>query len=239
MSQHTPITGRIHSLQSLGTLDGPGIRFVVFLQGCPLRCGCCHNPDTWDPTGGTEMTAEEIFSKALHYREYFGTTGGITVSGGEPLLQATFVAELFQLCHKAGIHTCLDTSGCLWNDAIANLLSETDLVLLDIKYTTDSLYRAHVGCSLEAPLAFLSELEQRNIPTVLRQVILPTLNDSDESIAELNAIAMRHKNVQKVELLPFKKICQTKYDTLGIPFPFAELPTPSAAVMQRLTKLLH
>ena len=239
MSQHTPITGRIHSLQSLGTLDGPGIRFVVFLQGCPLRCGCCHNPDTWDPTGGTEMTAEEIFSKALHYREYFGTTGGITVSGGEPLLQATFVAELFQLCHKAGIHTCLDTSGCLWNDAIANLLSETDLVLLDIKYTTDSLYCAHVGCSLEAPLAFLSELEQRNIPTVLRQVILPTLNDSDESIAELNAIAMRHKNVQKVELLPFKKICQTKYDTLGIPFPFAELPTPSAAVMQRLTKLLH
>ena len=131
------MTGRIHSIQSLGTVDGPGVRFVAFLQGCNLRCGCCHNPDTWEMTGGTTYTADELVQKAARFTEYFGETGGITLSGGEPLLQADFVYEVFALCRERGIHTCLDTSGSVLNDAVRWLLTVTDRVLLDIKYTED------------------------------------------------------------------------------------------------------
>ena len=139
--------GIVHSIQSLGTVDGPGVRFVVFLKGCNLRCSCCHNPDTWDLQGGTRYTAQELVNKAIRFREYFGKTGGITLSGGEPLLQADFAAEIFRLCHQAGINTCLDTSGSLWNPSVETLLTETDRILLDIKYTTDSQYRQYAGCS--------------------------------------------------------------------------------------------
>ncbi|MBR5188124.1 MAG: radical SAM protein, partial [Clostridia bacterium] len=162
--------GRIHSFQSLGTVDGPGIRFVVFFQGCHLRCKCCHNPDTWSFSEGTEYTAEEIMKRVLRYREYFGTRGGITLSGGEPLLQADFAREIFTLCHQNGIHTCLDTSGSILNDSVKALLKETDLVLLDIKYVSEEQYRENVGCSLQAPLAFLEYLKQENIPVAIRQV---------------------------------------------------------------------
>ena len=126
-------TGIVHSIQSLGTVDGPGIRFVVFLKGCNLRCGCCHNPDTWDMSGGTEYTAEQIGETAVRSKEYFGEQGGITLSGGEPLLQSEFAREVFSLCHKNGINTCLDTSGSLLNDQAKALLEVTDRVLLDIK----------------------------------------------------------------------------------------------------------
>ncbi|MBO4933300.1 MAG: 4Fe-4S cluster-binding domain-containing protein, partial [Clostridia bacterium] len=117
------MTGRIHSIQSLGTLDGPGVRFVVFLQGCNLRCGCCHNPDTWDCAAGTETTVEELVKKAVRYRENFGKDGGVTLSGGEPLLQAAFAREFFEHCHAEGLHTCLDTSGSVWNDEVKALLA--------------------------------------------------------------------------------------------------------------------
>ena len=140
------ITGRIHSFQSLGTVDGPGIRFVAFMQGCNLRCSCCHNPDTWDCYAGTVYTASDVVSKAERFREYFGEKGGITVSGGEPLLQADFVREVFRLCHEKGINTCLDTSGCILNDSVKALLDETDRVLLDIKYDYEDSYRRYVGC---------------------------------------------------------------------------------------------
>ena len=150
------LTGHIHSIQSLGTVDGPGVRFVAFLQGCPLRCGCCHNPDTWDVCGGRESTPTQLVQKALRYKEYFGSEGGITLSGGEPLLQAEFACQVFALCRKEGLHTCLDTSGCFLNDTVKALLAENDRVLLDIKYTDDALYRSHVGCSLQKPLEFLA-----------------------------------------------------------------------------------
>ena len=136
--------GYIHSVESFGTVDGPGIRYVVFMQGCPLRCGCCHNLDTWSFDGGTEYTPQQIVEKAIRYKEYFGKDGGITVSGGEPICQSEFVAELFRLCHEEGINTCLDTSGCILNDKIKDLLSVTDRVLLDIKYTKNELYQKHV-----------------------------------------------------------------------------------------------
>lgn len=221
--------GKIHSIQTLGTLDGPGVRFVAFLQGCNLRCGCCHNPDTWDMTGGREYESAELVEKATRYRTYFGPEGGITLSGGEPLLQAGFAAELFALCHKEGLNTCLDTSGSVWSADVEGLLAHTDRVLLDIKYPTDAQYRELVGCSIERPLAFLRELNARGIPTTLRQVIIPTLNDTEESMAFLSRLAREHACVDGVELLPFKKICKVKYDNMGIAFRFDcyDIPDPS------------
>ena len=233
------MNGFIHSFQSLGTVDGPGVRFVVFFQGCPLRCGCCHNPDNWEMQGGTAFSTEEVLEKVLRCRSYFGKEGGITLSGGEPLLQAAFAKELFTLCKEAGIHTCLDTSGCLWNEDVEALLEVTDLVLLDIKYTNEEDYRRYVGCSMEQPLRFLAELNKRHIPTTLRQVIIPTLNDTAENVAALRHIAATHPCVDGIELLPFRKMCQVKYDEMGLPFPFAHLPEPTAEKMAELNTLLQ
>lgn len=232
------MTGRVHSIQSMGTLDGPGIRYVIFLAGCNLRCGCCHNPDTWNIADGKEYTAEELIGRALRFREYFGDEGGITLSGGEPLLQAEFAAELFALAKEKGINTCLDTSGSILNDKVKALLSHTDRVLLDVKYTDDESYRRHVGCSIDAPLAFLDYLDREGIKTTVRQVIIPTLNDTKESIERLKNVTRVHPCVDKIELLPFRKVCSVKYDKLGIDFPFANLPTPSAEEMKKLEKLL-
>ena len=232
------MTGRVHSIQSLGTVDGPGVRFVVFLQGCNLRCKCCHNPDTWSMNGGVEYIAEEIVSKALRYREYFGEEGGITFSGGEPLLQAEFVREVFTLCHEKGINTCLDTSGSILNSTVKALLDVTDRVLLDYKYTSDALYRDNVGCSIAAVDTFLNYLCENRIPVTLRQVIIPTVNDTEENIRLLKAVASAHENVDKIELLPFRKICQVKYDALSIPFPFGNIPEPSKESMTMLEKML-
>ena len=231
--------GRIHSFQSLGTLDGPGVRFVAFLQGCNLRCGCCHNPDTWAMEGGTEHEAADIVKRAARFREYFGEEGGVTVSGGEPLLQAAFVAELFAKCHEEGINTCLDTSGSIWNADVEALLRETDRVLLDIKYTADEKYRADVGCGMEEPVLFLGRLQKMGIAVTLRQVIIPGLNDDDENIIALKAIADAHSCVDKVELLPFRKICTMKYETMGVPFRFADIPESEKAQMARLNELLY
>ena len=232
------LTGRVHSIQSMGTLDGPGVRFVVFLQGCPLRCKCCHNPDTWDTDGGKEYTAASLLSRALRFREYFGKDGGVTVSGGEPLLQAAFVRELFGLCRREGLNTCLDTSGCVLTDDVKDLLACTDRVLLDVKYTSDADYRAHVGCGMDAPMAFLDYLTENKIATTLRQVIIPTVNDTSEQVNRLREIADAHPNVDKVELLPFRKICTVKYDSMGITFPFAHIPEPTVDEMRQLERLL-
>lgn len=230
--------GRVHSIQSLGTVDGPGVRFVVFMQGCCLRCACCHNPDTHSLSGGAVYTPDEIYERATHYKEYFGKDGGITLSGGEPLLQADFAYELFSLCKAGGIDTCLDTSGVLLDSSVRRLLEVTDRVLLDIKYTDDGLYKEHVGMTLGGVLSFLDYLDSINMPTVIRQVIIPTLNDSEENALRLKEIADAHKCVEKIELLPFKKICQTKYDALGIPFPLAHIDTPSAETMERLNRII-
>lgn len=189
--------------------------------------------------GGTEYTPAQIVEKALRYREYFGKDGGITLSGGEPLLQATFCHEVFAACHKAGIHTCLDTSGCVWNEDVVDLLRETDRVLLDWKYTAKQLYTAHVGCDMDKVEAFLRYLNEQQIPTTLRQVIIPTVNDSEENIRRLKAVVEEHACVDKVELLPFRKICQTKYDNLKLHFPFGHLPEPTAEQMTRLNDYLN
>ncbi len=232
------LKGKINSFQSLGTVDGPGVRFVVFTSGCNLRCGCCHNPDTWNMEKGKEYTAQEIIAKVERYKEYFGAKGGITVSGGEPLLQADFVKELFILAKERGINTCLDTSGSVFNESVKEVLSKTDRVLLDIKYTLEEDYIKYVGCSMQAPLSFLKYLNERGVKTTIRQVIIPTLNDTKENIERLNEIVKKHACVDKVELLPFRKICQVKYDELQINFPFKNFLEPSKEKMQELNSLL-
>ncbi len=235
----TVTKGRIHSIQSLGALDGPGIRFTVFMQGCNLRCGCCHNPDTWSPSEGTEYTADQIVSKAVRYREYFGTDGGITLSGGEPLLQATFAKEVFERCHAEGINTCIDTSGSVMNGDVMALLEHTDRVLLDIKYTEGELYRKHVGCDMGRVLECLGYLDSKHIPVTLRQVIIPTLNDNGENIRKLREISKKYSCVDKTELLPFRKMCQMKYDKLGRKFAFGHIPEPDGQTMKELESILY
>ena len=232
------IKGYIHSFQSLGTVDGPGVRFVAFLQGCPLRCKCCHNPDTWEFGTGMQLTAEEIVQKALRYKEYYGKDGGITLSGGEPLMQPQFVKDVFSLAKDAGLNTCLDTSGCILNDEVAALLSYTDHILLDIKYTDNALYRENVGSTLDSALSFLAKAQQRNIPVTLRQVIIPTVNDNEDNIKRLKKIAEGFPCVCKIELLPFRKICEVKYENMGIEFPFAHIPEPTSEEMQELNNIL-
>ncbi len=231
--------GRIHSVESFGSVDGPGIRYVVFLQGCPLRCGYCHNPDTWTFAGGAEMSAEELFQKIRRYRAYFGEEGGVTVSGGEALMQPEFVTELFRLCHADGINTCLDTSGCVWNDQVEALLEETDTVLLDIKMTSEEDYARYIGGSLKQTMKFLSELHRRGIPTWVRQVIVEGLNDTEENIQSLNELMAPYDNIVKVELLPFHKMCSTKYEKLGIPFRFDCYPETRQATADRLQQLVR
>ena len=185
-----------------------------------------------------QFPPEELARRAARYKEYFGKDGGITVSGGEPLLQADEVSELFALCRGNGIHTCLDTSGSVMNEDVRKLLSVTDRVLLDIKYTNDADYRDNVGCSMTPVLEFLAYLDWEGIPTTLRQVIIPGLNDSAESIGRLRKIRDNHKCVDSVELLAFRKMCETKYQNLGIPFPLADTPEPTKEKMAELNSIL-
>ena len=232
------VTGRIHSFQSLGTADGPGVRSVVFMQGCPLRCACCHNPDTWDFNGGTEVTPDEIFRKIKRLKNYFGEDGGVTVSGGEPLMQPEFIKELFTLCKTDGITTAIDTSGCVLNDKTKEVLNLTDTVLLDYKYITDELYKTKVGTEKSKVDEFLSYLNSQNIDTWIRQVIIKDLNNNENSVKALKDLKQKYPCIKKTELLPFKKLCIEKYEKLGIPFPLAETPETSKAEIEELEKYL-
>ena len=231
------MTGRIHSVQSLGTVDGPGVRFVIFFQGCPLRCGYCHNPDTWDAQGGMPAEPEELLRQIRRCRPYFGAKGGVTLSGGEVLMQPEFAAELLRLCKEEKLHTVLDTSGYRLDAAVERVLDQTDLVLLDLKMTTAGEYLRYTGCPIENPLAFLNRLEERGIPVWIRQVIVPGINDTPENIERLNGLLVGKHCVEKVELLPFHKICAVKYRQLGIPFPFEKYPAADPAIVARLQEL--
>lgn len=233
------MTGRIHSIQTLGTLDGPGVRFVVFFQGCNLRCSCCHNPDTWEICAGKTVTAEEIVNKAERYREYFGNDGGITLSGGEPLLQTDLAFEIFRLCRERNINTCLDTSGNILDKSVLQVLSLCDRILLDIKYTNNTDYMMYAGCSLDCVLEFLKEADRLNIPTTLRQVVIPSVNDSKDNFLKLKNIALRFKCVDKIELLPFRKMCSVKYSNMGIEFPFEDKREPTSEEIEKYQLILQ
>jgi pyruvate formate lyase activating enzyme len=232
------MTGRIHSFQSLGTADGPGVRAVVFMQGCPLRCACCHNPDTWDFNGGKEATPEEIFAKIKRLKNYFGESGGVTVSGGEPLMQPEFIKELFKLCKTDGITTAIDTSGCVLNNDIKDVLKLTDTVLLDYKYITDELYKTKVGCEKIKVDEFLEYLNSQNIDTWIRQVIIKDLNNNKNSVSALKELKEKYSCIKKIELLPFKKLCIEKYEKLNIQFPLAETPETTKQEIEELNEFL-
>lgn len=216
--------GRVHSFQSLGTVDGPSLRSVVFMQGCPLRCVCCHNPDTWDFAGGEEYDADRLTEKILRYKSYYGDDGGVTVSGGEPLMQTEFLIEFFTNMKRYGITTCLDTSGCVLNDRTKVLLSLTDTVLLDYKYTNAEDYLRYTGCEMERAHAFLEYLQSIGKRTWIRYVVIPSLNDEKEKVAEIFALRERFSCIEKIELLPFRKLCLEKYHEMGIPFPLEDTP---------------
>lgn len=233
------VEGRIHSIQTLGTLDGPGVRFVLFMQGCPLRCACCHNPDTWDMEKGKAMTAGEVFDKILRCKSYYGTDGGVTVSGGEPLCQPEFVKALFELCKNEGINTCLDTSGCMISNDIKDMLYYTDLVLLDIKYTQKDDYIKYVGCDMKYVMDFLEYLDENKIKTWLRQVLIIGKNDNDENIKSLANISNGHSCVEKCQLLPFKKICEQKYSEMGVDFPFSHIEETDIEILERFSEKLQ
>lgn len=230
------MAGYVHSFQSLGASDGPGVRFVVFLSGCPLRCGYCHNPDTWSMNDGTLFEAEEVLKKALKYRSYFGKNGGITVSGGEPLEQAEFVHELFYLCKKGGISTALDTSGCMYNERVDKLLNYTDTVLLDYKMANAEDYKKYTGCVKEKVDYFLGILEKKQIPTWIRRVIVTSVNDDEKSTKQLFNLKRRYSCIEKIELLPFKKYCKEKYEQMDIPFPFDIYPETKRETIEKLYK---
>ena len=213
------MTGRVHSIQSLGAVDGPGVRYVVFLQGCPLRCAYCHNPDTWDFAGGMEREAAELVKEICRFKPYFGKKGGVTVSGGEPLQQSAFVEELFSLLHKEGIHTALDTSGVGNLEAARRVLEHTDLILGDLKFATPEEYKTHCKADMEKILSFYRLAAELNVPLWVRHVVVPGLNDNLEDLRAIKALAESFPNLEKIEWLPFHNLCLEKYQQMGIPFP--------------------
>lgn len=232
--------GRIHSLESFGTVDGPGIRFVVFMQGCPLRCLFCHNPDTWDASRPVqyEWTAEQLLEEVRRYWNFIHR-GGVTCTGGEPLVQAQFVAEFFRLCHEAGLHTCLDTSGSVWNEHVRQALSHTDLVMLDIKTLDDSLHPRLTGMSRTNNQAMLDYLEQQGIPTWIRHVVVPSLTDNDERLHALAEHVAHYSCVQKVEILPYHTMGRYKYEDLYISYPLADVEPLSAERKQNAISIFR
>ncbi len=213
--------GRVHSVESFGTVDGPGIRLVVFLQGCNLRCLYCHNPDTWNISGGKEMTADEIINLFLKNRSFY-QNGGITLTGGEPLLQIDFATEIFKKAKEHSIHTCLDTSGAVFNKTntakIDALLSFTDLVMLDIKHIEPDFHKTLTGVSNENILDFARHLEKRNIPLWVRHIIVEGYTDKAEDLIRLGSFIGTLKNLKALDVLPYHTMGVNKYKELAIPY---------------------
>lgn len=220
--------GRIHSWESMGLVDGPGIRTVVFLQGCRLRCRYCHNPDTWELCGkGTLESPEETADRLMRFKPYYGTDGGVTFSGGEPLLQKEFLTEVLALCKSRGIHTCLDTAGAGCG-GYEEILKNTDLVLLDVKHYTPEGYKAITGQSMDAYAEFLETVQSMEIPLWIRHVVVPGLTDGEDHLAGLAEYIKGIRNVKRVELLPYHVLGVPKYHAMGIPYPLEGVPPMDA-----------
>lgn len=213
--------GKISQFQSMGTLDGPGVRYVVFMQGCTLRCVYCHNPETWSHEGET-YTVEQVMEKILRCKSYITKNGGVTVSGGEPLLQWEFVKELFLRLRQEGIHTALDTAGIGDLSGAKELLEVTDLVICDLKFNSQQDYLGYAKGDMEQVLGFLRLTEEKNIPLWIRHVVVPGLTEGKEYIKEITDLAKSFSNLEKFELLPFRKLCVKKYEAMGIEFPLID-----------------
>lgn len=237
--------GRISTTESFGSVDGPGIRFIVFVQGCRYRCQYCHNPETWEREGGYEATAEEIFRQAWRYRPYWKRTGGITVSGGEPLLQLEFVTELFRLAKEKGVNTVIDTAGEPFTydepffSAFETLLPLSDLFLLDLKQIDDAKHRALTGTSNESVLALARFLSERGKRMWIRHVLVPGWTTGEEDLGRLSEFIAGLKTVDRVEVLPYHAMARHKYEELRLPYRLGDTPAPTAEEIARAEEILR
>ncbi|MDO4273400.1 MAG: pyruvate formate-lyase-activating protein [Eubacteriales bacterium] len=224
--------GHIHSTESFGTVDGPGVRFVIFFQGCPLRCQYCHNPDTWELKGGTEMTADQLLSEYERNKEFY-KGGGITATGGEPLLQLSFLTELFRKAKKRGIHTCLDTSGIVYRpsrgEEFQKLFQVTDLVLLDMKHSEPKGHEKLTGQKQDHVLEFARALELARIPVIIRHVVVPGITDGESQLLLLGHIIGKLRNLKGLEVLPYHTMGAVKYKNMGMAYPLEGVPEMDAA----------
>ena len=241
---HCDPVGLVHSLESFGSVDGPGVRFVVFLQGCALRCKYCHNPETWSAEGGTEWSPEKLFQHVWRYRNYWGKKGGITVSGGEPMLQMEFVTALFELAHQRGVHTVLDTAGQPYRAdaadqrAFERLMDVTDLVMLDIKAMDEKLHRRVTGTGNANILAMARKLSDMGKPMWIRHVLVPGLTDSEDDLRQMAAFIGTLKTVERVEILPYHTLGLSKWKKLDIAYPLDGVPAPTADEVTRAERIL-
>lgn len=232
-------TGRIHSIESMGLVDGPGIRVVVFFQGCSLRCKYCHNPDTWEYGGGEEYTAIDLVNKIKRYKPYFETSnGGVTFSGGEPLRQPEFLIEVLKLCKKEGIHTCVDTSG-FGIGMYDEILKYTDLVLFDVKEVTRENYKKVTLMNIDESLKFLEAVQRNGTKMWIRHVVVPGLTDGEEHIRELKEFINTLNNVEKVELLPYHVLGVNKYEKMGIKYPLQGVEPMDKEKIKEYEKILN
>lgn len=222
---------RIHSIESMGTLDGPGIRTVVFMQGCPLKCAYCHNPDTWDFNGGKEVTMDFLFNRIMRMKPYFKETGGVTFSGGEPLSQAESLIPLFQRLKSENVHIAIDTSGVLWSSAIESLLDLCDLVLLDYKHTDQEGFKSLTGGNLKQTQFFLNYLKDHQISYWIRQVVIPGITDGEAQIKRLFE-ATDSVYRENIQLLAFHHMGMEKWTKLGKVCPLIDTPPMSQEVIQ-------
>lgn len=222
--------GRIHSLESFGTVDGPGVRFVVFMQGCPMRCAYCHNPDTWETNGGTLMDAQYIIQQYERNISFYNN-GGLTVTGGEPLMQIDFLIELFTLAYEKDIHTCIDTSGIVYNlhnpallEKLDRLMELTDLVMLDIKHIDPEKHKELTAQPNEHILQFVEYLAKRNIDMWVRHVVVPGITDDDKYLFDLGYYIGQYRNLKALDVLPYHTMGESKYENLGIPYKLKGVP---------------
>ena len=243
MAENT--VGYLHSIETFGTVDGPGIRFVAFMQGCRLRCAFCHNPDTWDMGGGTPYTARELVDKAMDYRPYWGDEGGITISGGEPLLQIDFILEVFKLAKEHGIHTAIDSCGAPFTtedpffSVYDELMEYTDLVLMDIKHINNEFHKKYTMSENTSILAMARDLSDRGIPMWIRHVLVPEHSDFDEDLESLSLfIESSGSAVQNVEILPYHQLGVYKYEELGIPYRLKGINPPTKERVENANRIL-
>ena len=240
------LIGHVHSLESFGSVDGPGVRFVVFLQGCALRCKYCHNPETWACEGGEEYTPEALFQKVSRYRNYWGKKGGVTVSGGEPLRQMEFLTAFFQLARKKGVHTALDTAGQPFRPedpeylaAFDTLMASTSLVILDLKEIDPEKHRQLTGKDNANILAMARHVSDLGVPLWIRHVLAPGLTDDEEGLRRTADFIASLKTVQRVEVLPYHTLGLFKWEKLGIPYPLPDAVPPTAEQVKRAEELLE
>ena len=235
--------GYIHQLESFGSVDGPGVRFIIFFAGCPLRCKYCHNPDTWDMMKGKQDTADELLDEAITCREYWGTKGGITVSGGEPLAQIDFLLELFTKAKERGINTCIDTAGGPftregeWFEKFKQLMNVTDVLLMDIKHINEEEHiklTGHTGKNIIEMFCYLDEI---NKPVWIRHVLVPGITDNDEYLIQTRDFIRTLGNVQRVEVLPYHGLGAMKYKDLGIDYVLKDTNSPTAERVQNARKI--